>query len=297
MLPLNGSREGLFSAIFPALARKPKMERPAVLIPNPFYQAYAAAAAASGAAPDFLPSTAETGFLPELEAIDEALLAADRRLLSLHAVESARRRGRPRLSRPRHRARAALRLSPVRRRMLFGDLWRHAAARRARDGLRRDREPRQCRGVPVAVQALGAAGLKVGLRRRRSRVHRGLRPLPQRRLPASAASRAACLGRGLGATRSMWSRDGRSTGENFAMRRRLPGGRYGYRRPRGASFFGSNMAAFGGGERPRKPFGKGVVSECCRELISHKPNPMASIRARTTSGSRSCMTRTPPARP
>ena len=39
VLPLNGSREGLFSAIFPALARKPKVERPAVLIPNPFYQA------------------------------------------------------------------------------------------------------------------------------------------------------------------------------------------------------------------------------------------------------------------
>jgi aspartate/methionine/tyrosine aminotransferase len=45
-----------------------------VLIPNPFYQAYAGAAAASGATPVFLPSTAEAGFLPELEAIDAALL-------------------------------------------------------------------------------------------------------------------------------------------------------------------------------------------------------------------------------
>ncbi|MGH6833357.1 MAG: aminotransferase class I/II-fold pyridoxal phosphate-dependent enzyme, partial [Methyloceanibacter sp.] len=34
VLPLNGSREGLFSAIFPALARKPKTERPVVLTPN-----------------------------------------------------------------------------------------------------------------------------------------------------------------------------------------------------------------------------------------------------------------------
>ncbi|MGH6865921.1 MAG: aminotransferase class I/II-fold pyridoxal phosphate-dependent enzyme [Methyloceanibacter sp.] len=49
ILPLNGSREGLFSAIFPALARKPSLARPAVLIPNPFYQAYAAASAAAGA--------------------------------------------------------------------------------------------------------------------------------------------------------------------------------------------------------------------------------------------------------
>ena len=74
ILPLNGSREGLFSAIFPALARKLSTHRPAVLIPNPFYQAYGAAAAASGAEPIFLPGTAATGFLPELEAIDEALL-------------------------------------------------------------------------------------------------------------------------------------------------------------------------------------------------------------------------------
>ena len=35
VLPLNGSREGLFSAIFPALARKERVKRPAVLIPNP----------------------------------------------------------------------------------------------------------------------------------------------------------------------------------------------------------------------------------------------------------------------
>ncbi len=74
VLPLNGSREGLFSAIFPALARKPGLAGPAVLIPNPFYQAYAAAAAASGAEPVFLASGPKTGFLPALEEIDEAVL-------------------------------------------------------------------------------------------------------------------------------------------------------------------------------------------------------------------------------
>jgi N-succinyldiaminopimelate aminotransferase len=75
VLPLSGSREGLFSAIFPALARKPKVQAPAALIPNPFYQAYAAAAAASGADPVFLKSAAATEFLPDLDVIDEALLA------------------------------------------------------------------------------------------------------------------------------------------------------------------------------------------------------------------------------
>lgn len=74
VLALNGSREGLFSAIFPARARKPKACNPAVLIPNPFYQAYAAAAAASGAEPVFLDSNAETGFLPDLDALGEGLL-------------------------------------------------------------------------------------------------------------------------------------------------------------------------------------------------------------------------------
>src|SRR6478609_8330797 len=74
VLPLNGSREGLFSAVFPALARKASIARPAVLIPNPFYEAYAAAAAASGAEPVFLDSTAANQFLPTLETINTEIL-------------------------------------------------------------------------------------------------------------------------------------------------------------------------------------------------------------------------------
>ena len=75
VLPLNGSREGLFSAIFPARDRRPEIAAPAVLIPNPFYQVYAAAAAAAGTEPVFLASGPETGFLPALEEIDEQILA------------------------------------------------------------------------------------------------------------------------------------------------------------------------------------------------------------------------------
>jgi aspartate/methionine/tyrosine aminotransferase len=74
ILPLNGSREGLFSAIFPAIARKANVKRPAVLMPNPFYQAYGAATAAASAEPVFLAAEAATGFLPDLEVIDRALL-------------------------------------------------------------------------------------------------------------------------------------------------------------------------------------------------------------------------------
>jgi aspartate/methionine/tyrosine aminotransferase len=75
ILPLNGSREGLFSAIFPAIARRPDLARPAVLMPNPFYQAYLAAAIAGGAEPVFLDAEEASGFLPELEAIPAQLLA------------------------------------------------------------------------------------------------------------------------------------------------------------------------------------------------------------------------------
>lgn len=74
VLPLAGSREGLFSSIFPALARRP-LARPAVLMPNPFYQAYLAAALAAQAEPVFLPATASTGFLPDLDAIPPETLA------------------------------------------------------------------------------------------------------------------------------------------------------------------------------------------------------------------------------
>ena len=76
VLVLNGTREGLFLA---ALAAKnwvtPRTGQPAVLIPNPFYAAYAAGAIAAGCEPVYLPTTAATGFLPDLDALGDDLLA------------------------------------------------------------------------------------------------------------------------------------------------------------------------------------------------------------------------------
>ena len=75
ILPLNGTREGLFNT---CLALSPEArggQRPAVLLPNPFYQCYAVAALASGAEPVYLPCTAETGHLPDFAALPEDLLA------------------------------------------------------------------------------------------------------------------------------------------------------------------------------------------------------------------------------
>jgi N-succinyldiaminopimelate aminotransferase len=76
VLVLNGTREGLFLA---ALAAKrwvaPRAGRPAVLIPNPFYAAYAAGAIGADCEPVYLPTTVATGFLPDLDALGEDLLA------------------------------------------------------------------------------------------------------------------------------------------------------------------------------------------------------------------------------
>jgi aspartate/methionine/tyrosine aminotransferase len=74
LLPLNGTREGLFLAAFTVMPEAKAGQRPAVLMPNPFYQCYAAAALSSGAEPVFVPATAATGFLPDYASLPRALL-------------------------------------------------------------------------------------------------------------------------------------------------------------------------------------------------------------------------------
>jgi aspartate/methionine/tyrosine aminotransferase len=76
VLVLNGSREGLFLAAMAATRwAKGRRGMPAMLIPNPFYAAYAAGAVGAGCEPVYLPATAANGFLPDLDALPEDLLA------------------------------------------------------------------------------------------------------------------------------------------------------------------------------------------------------------------------------
>src|SRR5438046_1890610 len=70
---LSGTREGLFLAAIAAKRRVPR-KHPAILIPNPFYAAYAAGALAADCEPVFLAATAATGFLPDLDSLSEDLL-------------------------------------------------------------------------------------------------------------------------------------------------------------------------------------------------------------------------------
>lgn len=76
VLVLNGTREGLFLGCIAAKRHvPPRKGKPAVLIPNPFYAAYAAGATAAECEPIYLPARKETGFLPDLDTLTEDLLA------------------------------------------------------------------------------------------------------------------------------------------------------------------------------------------------------------------------------
>ena len=75
VLVLNGTREGLFLAAIAATRWvAPRIGTPAMLIPNPFYAAYAAGTLAADCEPVYLPATRASGFLPDLDALDEPLL-------------------------------------------------------------------------------------------------------------------------------------------------------------------------------------------------------------------------------
>jgi N-succinyldiaminopimelate aminotransferase len=76
ILVLNGSREGLFFAALTAVHHAGERRgRPAILMPNPFYPAYGAGARAARCEQIYLPTTVANGFLPDLDALDEATLA------------------------------------------------------------------------------------------------------------------------------------------------------------------------------------------------------------------------------
>ena len=74
VFPLNGTREGLFYSCVALSPEQKNGQKPAVLLPNPFYQCYAVAAITSGAEPVYVNATAETGHLPDFAALPEDIL-------------------------------------------------------------------------------------------------------------------------------------------------------------------------------------------------------------------------------
>ena len=74
VMPLNGTREGLYNVAM-ALCRSEKNgAQAAMLMPNPFYQVYMLAAISVGAEPVLVPATEETGHLPDYAAVDPSIL-------------------------------------------------------------------------------------------------------------------------------------------------------------------------------------------------------------------------------
>jgi N-succinyldiaminopimelate aminotransferase len=72
VLPANGTREALFAFTQAAIdANVGRGAKPLVAMPNPFYQIYEGATLLAGAQPAFLNCTAATGYLPDLDVVDE----------------------------------------------------------------------------------------------------------------------------------------------------------------------------------------------------------------------------------
>jgi N-succinyldiaminopimelate aminotransferase len=70
ILPVNGTREALFSFTQAVVDRR---EKPFVVMPDPFYQIYEGAALLAGATPYFLPCMAENRFIPDYDAVPDAV--------------------------------------------------------------------------------------------------------------------------------------------------------------------------------------------------------------------------------
>ncbi|GGL54440.1 aminotransferase class I/II-fold pyridoxal phosphate-dependent enzyme [Wenxinia marina] len=74
LIVLNGTREGLYNAAMALCPETKNGARPAVLIPNPFYQVYAIGALSVGAEPVYVPATEATGFLPDYASLPKDVL-------------------------------------------------------------------------------------------------------------------------------------------------------------------------------------------------------------------------------
>ncbi|WP_428262740.1 aminotransferase class I/II-fold pyridoxal phosphate-dependent enzyme, partial [Haliangium sp.] len=70
VLPVAGTREALFLIALATVPPERRGRKPLVILPNPFYHPYAAAAVAAGAEALYLPATPEHDFLPDYAGLD-----------------------------------------------------------------------------------------------------------------------------------------------------------------------------------------------------------------------------------
>ena len=184
VLVLNGTREGLFLAALAAsrnAAPKRRAGRPS-WCPIPAMAPIPPALRPRIARRSICRPPRRPDFLPDLDAIDAALLA---RTVAFYIASPANPQGSVascRLSAQPDRARAPARLRGVFRRVLFGNLFRRETGRHARS--RRPRL-RQCDRVQLAVEAIEPAGPARRLLRRRPaiswRAFSNIATIPRRR--------------------------------------------------------------------------------------------------------------------
>ncbi len=74
VMALNGTREGLYNACMALIPEVKNGAKPAILMPNPFYQVYMIGAISVQAEPVFVPATRETGYLPDYMSLPADLL-------------------------------------------------------------------------------------------------------------------------------------------------------------------------------------------------------------------------------
>jgi len=249
ILPTNGSRDGLFFASIPAVGRKAHLERPAIVMCNPYYAAYIGAAFATNAEPVYLNATEKTGFLPDLDWLEAQgnLLA---RTAAFYLCSPANPQGRVA---SRDYTERALKLARRHNFMLFFD----ECYSEIYDG-----EP-PTGGLEVAVKTpqrfenivvFNSLSKRSNLPGLRSGFCAGdgdfvsrmaaIRNLigPQMPGPVQAASAVAWADEAhVDATRAAYR-------EKFDICDRVLKGRYGYRRPEGGFFLWLNVSQYGGGE-------------------------------------------------
>lgn len=74
IMALNGTREGLYNAAMALCPEEKNGVKPAILIPNPFYQVYMVASLSVAAEPVFVPATVASGHLPDYESLPQEVL-------------------------------------------------------------------------------------------------------------------------------------------------------------------------------------------------------------------------------
>lgn len=74
LMTVCGTREGLYNAAIALNPQSKNGKTPVILLPNPYYSSYPAAAAAVGAEQVFLPSEEKNGYLPDFQSLSTEIL-------------------------------------------------------------------------------------------------------------------------------------------------------------------------------------------------------------------------------